>query len=57
MLRARCDAGAAAMMVTHDARHAVWADRVVVLNDGAVVDGGVGQAAHPLLAGGNGGRR
>ncbi|MFB7382948.1 ABC transporter ATP-binding protein [Kitasatospora purpeofusca] len=57
VLRARCDAGAAAMMVTHDARHAVWADRVVVLNDGAVVDGGVGQAAHPLLAGGNGGRR
>ncbi|MFJ4669732.1 ABC transporter ATP-binding protein [Kitasatospora purpeofusca] len=57
VLRARCDAGAAAMMVTHDARHAVWADRVVVLNDGAVVDGGVGRAAHPLLAGGNGGRR
>ncbi|MFE6749938.1 ABC transporter ATP-binding protein [Kitasatospora purpeofusca] len=57
VLRARCDAGAAAMMVTHDARHAVWADRVVVLNDGAVVDGGVGQAGHPLLAGGNGGRR
>ncbi|MFJ4097649.1 ABC transporter ATP-binding protein [Kitasatospora sp. NPDC089913] len=57
VLRARCDAGAAAMMVTHDPRHAVWADRVVVLNDGAVVDGGVGQAAHPLLAGGNGGRR
>ncbi|MCX4686346.1 ABC transporter ATP-binding protein [Kitasatospora purpeofusca] len=57
VLRARCDAGAAAMMVTHDARHAVWADRVVVLNDGAVVDGGVGQAAHPLLTGGNGGRR
>ncbi|MFB8238243.1 ABC transporter ATP-binding protein [Kitasatospora purpeofusca] len=57
VLRARCDAGAAAMMVTHDPRHAVWADRVVVLNDGAVVDGGVGQAAHPLLAGGNGARR
>ncbi|KJY36420.1 MULTISPECIES: ABC transporter ATP-binding protein [unclassified Streptomyces] len=57
VLRARCDAGAAAMMVTHDPRHAVWADRVVVLNDGAVVDGGVGQAAHPLLTGGNGGRR
>ncbi len=57
VLRARCDAGAAAMMVTHDARHAVWADRVVVLNDGGVVDGGVGQAAHPLLTGGNGGRR
>jgi putative ABC transport system ATP-binding protein len=38
MLRARCDAGAAAVLVTHDARHAGWADRVVFLRDGVLVD-------------------
>jgi putative ABC transport system ATP-binding protein len=38
LLRARCDAGAAGVLVTHDARHAGWADRVVFLRDGAIVD-------------------
>ncbi len=39
LLRARCDAGGVgAVLVTHDARHAGWADRVVFLRDGAVVD-------------------
>jgi putative ABC transport system ATP-binding protein len=38
LLRARCDAGAAAVLVTHDARHAAWADRVVFLRDGTTVD-------------------
>jgi putative ABC transport system ATP-binding protein len=38
LLRGRCDAGAAALLVTHEARHAGWADRVVFLRDGAVVD-------------------
>jgi putative ABC transport system ATP-binding protein len=38
LLRRRCDAGAAGMLVTHDARHAAWADRVVFLRDGTVVD-------------------
>jgi putative ABC transport system ATP-binding protein len=38
LLRARCDAGAAGLLVTHDARHAGWADRVVFLRDGAVID-------------------
>ena len=38
VLRARVDAGAAAILVTHEARHAAWADRVVFLRDGAVVD-------------------
>ncbi|MGH9103267.1 MAG: ABC transporter ATP-binding protein [Acidimicrobiales bacterium] len=38
LLRARCDAGAAGLLVTHDARHAGWADRVVFLRDGSVVD-------------------
>ena len=26
------------MLVTHEARHAAWADRVVFLRDGVVVD-------------------
>jgi putative ABC transport system ATP-binding protein len=38
LLRQRVDAGAAGMLVTHDARHAAWADRVVFLRDGLVVD-------------------
>ena len=39
VLRARCDAGAAGLLVTHEPRHAAWADRVVYLHDGLVVDG------------------
>ncbi|WP_433326942.1 ABC transporter ATP-binding protein [Spirillospora sp. CA-294931] len=38
VLRARCDAGAACLMVTHESRHAAWADRVVFLRDGLVID-------------------
>ena len=38
LIRARCDAGAGAVLVTHEARHAGWADRVVFLRDGALVD-------------------
>jgi putative ABC transport system ATP-binding protein len=38
LLRSRVDAGAAAVLVTHEARHAAWADRVVFLRDGAIVD-------------------
>jgi putative ABC transport system ATP-binding protein len=38
LLRERVDAGAAGVLVTHEARHAAWADRVVFLRDGAVVD-------------------
>lgn len=38
LLRTRCDAGAAGVMVTHEPRHAAWADRVVFLRDGVVVD-------------------
>ena len=38
LLRARCDSGAAGVLVTHEARHAAWADRVVFLRDGVVVD-------------------
>jgi putative ABC transport system ATP-binding protein len=38
LLRAKSDAGAAGVLVTHEARHAAWADRVVFLRDGVVVD-------------------
>ncbi len=38
LLRARVDDGAAAVLVTHEARHAAWADRVVFLRDGVIVD-------------------
>ena len=38
MLRRRVDAGAGGILVTHDARHAAWADRIVFLRDGRIVD-------------------
>ena len=38
LLRARIDAGAAGVLVTHEARHAAWADRVIFLRDGRIVD-------------------
>jgi putative ABC transport system ATP-binding protein len=38
LVRDRCDAGVAGVLVTHEARHAAWADRVVFLRDGVVVD-------------------
>lgn len=38
LLRSRCDAGAAAVLVTHEARYAAWADRVAFLRDGRMVD-------------------
>jgi putative ABC transport system ATP-binding protein len=37
-LRRACDGGASAVVVTHDAQLAAWADRVVFLRDGRVVD-------------------
>ncbi|MEV4248886.1 ABC transporter ATP-binding protein [Streptosporangium canum] len=38
LLRARCDAGAAVLLVTHEPRYAGWADRVVFLRDGEIAD-------------------
>ncbi|GAA3622715.1 ABC transporter ATP-binding protein [Nonomuraea rosea] len=37
-LRARCDAGAAVLLVSHEPRYAAWADRVVFLRDGMIAD-------------------
>ena len=50
LLRGRCDAGSAGVLVTHDARHAAWADRVVFLRDGVVVDESVYLAPDRALA-------
>jgi putative ABC transport system ATP-binding protein len=51
ILRQRCDAGAAGLLVTHEARHAAWADRVVFLRDGVIVDEtGSPDSADSLLA-------
>jgi len=44
-LRDRVDAGAGAVVVTHDPRHAGWADAVVYLRDGRVVDRSTGGSA------------
>jgi putative ABC transport system ATP-binding protein len=52
LLRTRCEAGAAALLVTHEARHAGWADRVVFLRDGTVVDESAPATPESLLAGG-----
>ncbi|WP_214323366.1 ABC transporter ATP-binding protein [Nonomuraea sediminis] len=38
LLRSRCDNGAAVLLVTHEPRYAGWADRVVFLRDGEIVD-------------------
>jgi putative ABC transport system ATP-binding protein len=37
-LRGHCDRGGSGILVTHDARFAAWADRVVFLRDGRVID-------------------
>jgi len=51
LLRSRCDAGAAGVLVTHEARHAAWADRVVFLRDGVVVDESGADRPDTLLEG------
>jgi len=44
LIRSACQAGVAGVVVTHDAQLASWADRVVFLRDGRVVD----QTSPPL---------
>jgi putative ABC transport system ATP-binding protein len=38
LLRRHCDGGGTGVVVTHEASHAAWADRVVFLRDGRIVD-------------------
>ena len=38
LMRAECDRGRTTLLVTHDAAHAGWADRVLFLRDGEIVD-------------------
>jgi putative ABC transport system ATP-binding protein len=50
LLRKRCDEGAAGVLVTHEARHAAWADRIVFIRDGLIVDESApSQCAEDLL--------
>ena len=51
VLRARCDAGAAGILVTHEPRYAGYADRTVFLHDGRVV-GSTGDPMPPVVMGG-----
>lgn len=51
MLRGRVDSGAGGILVTHDARHAAWADRIVFLRDGRVVDESTVDPIESLLTG------
>jgi len=51
MLRTRIDQGAGGILVTHEARHAAWADRIVFLRDGRIVDESRRTDADELLSG------
>jgi putative ABC transport system ATP-binding protein len=57
LLRSKVDGGAAGVLVTHEARHAAWADRVVFLRDGLIVDtaGPLGQPEELLTTPGGAG--
>ncbi|PZG01715.1 macrolide ABC transporter ATP-binding protein [Micromonospora deserti] len=54
LLRRRVNAGAAGVLVTHEARHAAWADRVVFLRDGTLVDSTAPLASAEQLLTGSG---
>ncbi|MGH9126632.1 MAG: ABC transporter ATP-binding protein [Acidimicrobiales bacterium] len=50
LMLAACHRGVAAVMVTHDAHLASWADRVVMLKDGGLVERAPGSTA-PVMSG------
>jgi len=50
VLHQRAQDGAAVVLVTHDARHASWADRIVFLRDGRIADQFVADGPEALLA-------
>lgn len=49
LVRAACRNGVAGIVVTHDAQLASWADRVVFLRDGCMVDESIPAAPESLL--------
>jgi putative ABC transport system ATP-binding protein len=49
LLSQRCTAGCAVVLVTHDVRHAAWADRVVFLRDGRVTEEAIAPAGPESL--------
>lgn len=51
VLRSMADQGSAVVLVTHDARHAAWADRIVQLADGAILDEARAARPEQLLTG------
>jgi putative ABC transport system ATP-binding protein len=51
MLRGRVDHGAAGILVTHDARHAAWADRIVFIRDGRIVDESTYRGVEAMVGG------
>ena len=38
LLREQCDLGKSAMIVTHNSMHAAWADRVIFIKDGSIIN-------------------
>ena len=49
MIHEACERGVAAVVVTHDAHLASWADRVILLRDGRMVDQTLAPSAEALL--------
>ncbi|MFF7549601.1 ABC transporter ATP-binding protein [Streptomyces canus] len=57
LIRSACRDGAAAVLVTHDSQLAAWADRVVFVRDGVVIDTSTPtEGPESLLTGGEPGR-
>lgn len=50
VLRQRVDAGAAGILVTHEPRHASWADRILFVRDGRIIDESHRDGAEALLS-------
>jgi putative ABC transport system ATP-binding protein len=50
MIREACQEGVAAVVVTHDAQLAQWADRIVLLREGRIVDHGPPDAVAALVS-------
>lgn len=51
VIRQRVDAGSAGILVTHEPRHAAWADRILFLRDGRVIDESTRENVESLLSG------